>query len=617
MSTTTTYDVALRYRLDDKAGKGADELAHKLGHAAHQSNELSHALGHLGALAGGALGIHGLYKGFVEFNKEVENAKISLTAMVEGGFGGSFQWARGQAEALFSEFQKFSQQTPMTTKEMLEFSRSVAMGVQGAGGSIKDIINVTEQGAVAAKAYGFEASLAGREITEMLQGNIKSTEPFTKALASAGHKSLEDLRAMTAEQRLVFLKSTLNSPALKDAVASMSTSFSGVTSTLVDKLEILMGKVGLPLFKAITNEVGDWNKWIDKNEVAIDHFASSVANGLVDAFHTVKEIFTFIYDHSDTFIAIGKVWAAIKIGNMLGGGLLGGSGGLGGMLGNLGTSTSKLGVGQVLGPAMTAGLAGYELGKLMGLDKVGESLGDWAAHLTGRTNKFADSIEQITESTKLLEQAQHDAATRMGQEGFASRMQGVQDQRETQIAALSRALGTSENDTSFAGIQKQAAAKDALKAAGVTDMDINQAGGMRQLMFSLRDQSELTRKQQIETTGDTTGLMSLMNSSLMTDYQRQTLNEAKAQNELFGYMNMHLAKGIPVNISEVLDILRNNTADPEGKHKNIAEKPKVNVTIHRIEVQSDDPDRFVFGMVQSFRDAAKNPSSALATLREG
>jgi hypothetical protein len=51
--------------------------------------------------------------------------------------------------------------------------------------------------------------------------------------------------------------------------------------------------------------------------------------------------------------------------------------------------------------------------------------------------------------------------------------------------------------------------------------------------------------------------------------------------------------------------------------KPAAKGTKVSVTINRIEVQSDDPDRFAFGLVESFRDAAKNPSSAYNALREG
>ena len=48
-----------------------------------------------------------------------------------------------------------------------------------------------------------------------------------------------------------------------------------------------------------------------------------------------------------------------------------------------------------------------------------------------------------------------------------------------------------------------------------------------------------------------------------------------------------------------------------------ATKPKVSVTINRIEVESNDPDRFVFGMVEAFRDYRKNPGSALSSAIEG
>lgn len=50
------------------------------------------------------------------------------------------------------------------------------------------------------------------------------------------------------------------------------------------------------------------------------------------------------------------------------------------------------------------------------------------------------------------------------------------------------------------------------------------------------------------------------------------------------------------------------------------EKPKINVTINRIEVATDDPDRFVMRIVGAFRNAAKNPSgigSSLHALGEG
>jgi hypothetical protein len=103
----------------------------------------------------------------------------------------------------------------------------------------------------------------------------------------------------------------------------------------------------------------------------------------------------------------------------------------------------------------------------------------------------------------------------------------------------------------------------------------------------------------------------------LTEYQRKCLETELAQEEISRYMVQTLARGELINPDTVMEIMRRNTADPTGKHKAASEKPKVNITVQRIEVQSDDPDRMAFGLIESFRDAAKNPSSAVASLREG
>lgn len=616
MGTTTTYDVLLRYRLNNEATKDAEKLRHGLEGAHHSANELGHVLAHIGMIAGGAMSIHGAWEHLVKFNSEVENAKISLAAMVEGGFGGSFNYAKNQAESLYKEFQKFSTQTPMTTQEMLEFSRGVAVSVQQSGGGIKDIVNVTEQGAIAAKALGMESHYAAREIAEMLAGNVNNRMLFAKQLAGLGGKTTEDIRHMGTEERLAFLKQTLNSPAMKDAVASMSSSFSGVTSTLVDKVQILLGKVGLPLFKAITAEVSRWNDWIDKNDEAINRFAKTVGEGLVTAFQTVKDVFGFIYDHADTFIMIGKTWAAIKIGNMAGNllGLAGGGGAMG-LLGNLGTPVSKLGGNQVLGAAMATGMISYELTKMTG---VGDRFAGALSEMGITSTKLDRQFEDVIKASKSLDDAFHDAASRMGSEGFASRAQATQDQREAQIGVL-KSLITEANDSGVNMDSRRV--RDKLSAVGLTQQEVGEVRDLNGFLANLVAQRGHAMAQHdiAGITGAT--LVEALERSSLTEYQRQTLNEQKAADEVFGAINRKLAAGGTIfdpNLpSEILKILRENTADPEGRHKAITEKPKVNVTIHRIEVQSDDPDRYAMRFVQSFRDAAKNPGQSIAVLREG
>ncbi len=108
----------------------------------------------------------------------------------------------------------------------------------------------------------------------------------------------------------------------------------------------------------------------------------------------------------------------------------------------------------------------------------------------------------------------------------------------------------------------------------------------------------------------------------------QNLDQAKAQNDVMvmiqrtlvnnpallsvpGYMDLMTAKALSLMGNDQL--VGSDGVRGSGK----AKKPSVKVTINRIEVQSDDPDRMAFGLVEAFRDAARNPSHAFDTLREG
>jgi hypothetical protein len=46
------------------------------------------------------------------------------------------------------------------------------------------------------------------------------------------------------------------------------------------------------------------------------------------------------------------------------------------------------------------------------------------------------------------------------------------------------------------------------------------------------------------------------------------------------------------------------------------EKPKINVTIQRIEVASDDPDRWAMGFTDWVRNVGRNPSAAMHAIPE-
>jgi hypothetical protein len=161
-------------------------------------------------------------------------------------------------------------------------------------------------------------------------------------------------------------------------------------------------------------------------------------------------------------------------------------------------------------------------------------------------------------------------------------------------------------------LEKKRAAED----AGISMADVMGAGGPAAYISNMNQMAGMITSRQ-QAVGGIGGIALEVGIRQLTEYQRQTLDVEKAQQEVLAYMTQQIAKGEAFSPATVMEILRNATNDPGGKHKATADKPKVNVTIQRIEVQSDDPDRMAFGLVSAFRDAAKNPSAAISAMREG
>lgn len=242
-----------------------------------------------------SLGLHSAYEHLIGFNEEIQNAKISLSAMLQGNMGGSWEKAKTNAENLYLEFQKFSTTTPVTTQEILEFGRGVAVATFQAGGSIKDLTTITEMGTVAAKTLGANSQYAALELTMMLEGTVSHRMRFVQQLLGLAHVSMEQFRAMNAAQRLGTVKRVLTSEPMQQANKAMADSFTGVTSTLWDKLQIMLGKVGLPLFEGITAAVADINAWLERNKTTIEAIGKAIGGGLLDGFNTIKELALKVY----------------------------------------------------------------------------------------------------------------------------------------------------------------------------------------------------------------------------------------------------------------------------------------------------------------------------------
>ncbi|HUS27610.1 MAG TPA: hypothetical protein VMZ53_03855 [Kofleriaceae bacterium] len=643
----------MRYSVDNRAGRtGTQGLTQDVRTLGNEAKRTSGVFGRLGLAVAGAFGARAAGKALIGFNSTVQDTKNQIAGMLALSKKTDLSAQVAVADRLYGRLQTRAKSLPGTTQEYVQMLGMLTQPLSTAGATLKEMEDLTVNAVVGAKALGISWDVAARDIDQALRGQYHSVDQFTgKILGSMGYGGEEGrakFNGMSAGKRKEVLQAALMQKQLTQLAAAQGASFSGMLSTLQDTVEQFLGKVGAPLFRVITNELKQWNGWIEANGDKIDAFASKLGEGLVTGFRFVKDALSFLVDHADLLLMVGKVWAGVKIGGMLtsGVGKLGGAFGAGGKGAGFlnffkgardgvdenggyqytpaGRGRSKVGglKGAMGNLELLGGSAalGYALGNAMGLDEVGKSVGAKLAFLTGRADGTTEAMDKLKlETDRLAEATRKATAANPGATGSIGMSQGVSLDFKQQAALVEGVIKAEQKYKSEGGMDNMqwlAQHQMDMQAAGIDSSDFKKYGGAQGFVDAMRGKAT-----EIDARNDLsgTGVLIAMNLGVqkLTEYQRKTLETAQAQEELSRYMTVQLSQGKLISPETVMEILRHNTQDPTGSHKSIADKPKVSVNIARIEVQSDDPDRMAFGLIEAFRDAAKNPSSALSSLREG
>lgn len=671
MGTSTTYDVKVRYSVDNRAGRGVDGLVSDTRNLRREVSATTGAFSKLGAVVVGAVGVRAAGKALVGFNSTVEDTRLQIAGMLALARKKDLVTQFAHADRVFANLQKRAMSLPGTTMEYARMAGAITQPIIDAGMTLRDLEDLTVNSVVGAKALGIAWDVAARDIDQALRGQYKSVDVFTgKILGSAGYKGeagREKFNALSAQKRAAELKSALTQPQLEQLAAAQGATFAGVTSQLGDAFEQVVGKIGLPLFKAITAEVKGWNKWLDENKRQVAEVAQTLGEGLVKGFGAVKDAIGFLVTHADTLVTLGKVWLAVKVGGMVGGALTRAGAGAGGLAdrvrgfaaapvygvaghgqsaGGAGrqavTGRSALGNAGLLGQAA---LGGYALGETLGLSKFGSEIGTKIAIWRGNIDANHLAWERLKKSSKQLQEALESAAEAAAKS--ADPDSGAASRITTNARAMSGLYGQAHNILSDAtnksravlgarGAGRDSVPLELLRSKGgeqIADMVAAKARAMgiktnEMIPAAQVDKLIAVLKMERDNLGEQAKMTGAISDNTfakllpdLTDYQRQTIDKQSAMLEVSREIVQQLKPGgvwnaALLNYAPILEIMKRSTMDPTGAHATVAEKPKVNVTM-RIEVQSDDPDRMAFGLLEAFRDAAKNPSSAFASLREG
>lgn len=601
MSAETVYSVKVRYAMDaDKASRGVKDLAANTDKAAKSSMSLKGAL----AAIGGIAALKAAKSVFLDFNSEIDQMKIGLTAVMQMQLKYPFEKAKEEASKLFNVFQEMAKKSPATTKDFMEMGNAIAPVVAMMGGGPDKIAKLAQGGVLASQAFGERADVVALDIKQMLSGTVSSKDRIAQQLIASKGMDSTKFNALDSQKRATMTESMLQDPALMKAADSMGESFAGQMSTLKDQLQMALGQVGVPLVKQLTEEFKRINTWVEKHPKLIKEWVTSFGEKISGVFEFLKGVASFFVENKELIFSLAKTFVMFKGAQMAGNVFKRFTDGVGGLadalkngIGGLGGGGGGIFSGGITGVASKFGKMIPVLGTVIG----GLSLlGDVSSVVAGQITGHAAADKKAKETLITLWEAIGDTPMMITQrDNLKSHLKGakdgdLKDRMTTELAGIENKLYSAEK----MGLTMRKLNEESVKMGGtdlskLTREQLSSYDLQRQLPSVFAGKGTDPAKM-----NDLFATLKLLTAQFSRGYDIQDQILKHAFPDQFGMPTPTESKAPQADWKKI------NSAD-------------VNVNIQRVEVASEDPDRFVFQLVRIADNAIKHSTQSQHTTPGG
>lgn len=324
-----------------EAGKAVDGLADRFKHLEGAIFNLKTAV----AAALGGLTIGKIVKDGIEFNAQLQTAKLGLSALITSSYElrdaqgqvlsgmQAFTAAQEEAERLYREILNRAMQTASTSRELLETFQAILPYAAQTGMSLEQTLNMSEAFVNAAKALGLGLGQAAQEARALFMGDIDQNTQLLRALNIS--KQMVDT---WKEQGRLYDEVMRKLQPFVAASREFADTWEGVTSSISDLISMLEGSVFKDTFHALNEglkKARDYLQNLLKDENKLNEISEKVANGFINAAEAIvvttdeiyrfgKSIYDFVNSHKELtefgvlgYLLLGKKGALL--GTVIGG----------------------------------------------------------------------------------------------------------------------------------------------------------------------------------------------------------------------------------------------------------------------------------------------------------
>lgn len=588
MSASTTYDVQVRYGLTDNASKKIGLIGGAAERANRSAGGLGSTLGKLASIAAIGFGFRAAKTVLVDYNSTLEQSRIAIAGITQTNLGGTINEGLADADVLMKRFQADAKASVGTLADFTAVGQRITGPLLQAGGSMQDIADLTKGAVIASQAFGIDAEVVARDVSQALQGRATQMDVSTKLLG-LDPTTLNKTMKKSSKEGLKMITGAFNSPAIQAMAKLQGESFAGQTSTLKDNLQQALGKVGLPLMEKLTAEAKHVNEWIDANGAKIKLWIDKAGSALAVGFDKLKEAVGWIVDNKDTLLALAKAFIGFKVAT--------GLGDMGSNFVGAITSFSKELTNGTKGLAGFSSRLGMAVGGLVALYYGAKAIAEWVDTAQDHSIQRATQIGFLKER---VSQVGGWARGGIGHGNAAGLTDAREQSRKGMIAARGAGIVDDAGNVTAAG-KKKVAEGLGLDAIGSTNPAMASAAAAQQMVLDkwLADFAILQKLNSQEETRIFQEGAALWGSTIVDALADEMyLHNVNLENILNGSAIVQGVNAIAAFFGGKLD----------GSDRHAARRPgdKTNITIKKIEVVSDDPDRVAFGLVGAFQDMAAN-----------
>jgi hypothetical protein len=246
-------------------------------------------------LGGAGLAIKGISTGLVGVNAKLEDSQIGFATIFNmlGNTGMTNGLVLGKS--LMADIRKDAAALPGEFGDFVSMAQTLTAPLLNAGKGVQDIREMTSQTVVAAAAMGVQFDQAAREMAMLLEGHAGGHNVLGMRLGINTHTQVngKEFNKATAAERFDFLQKAMAKSS--DSLDSFKHSWSGLTSTMVDNIKMLLGRTTAPLFERIKGSLEGINKVLDSGKAT--HFADAVGGMLTTGYDKLTGAVDYVVDH--------------------------------------------------------------------------------------------------------------------------------------------------------------------------------------------------------------------------------------------------------------------------------------------------------------------------------